>query len=119
MWTVDCGTEGLEIEGELKHFYCFFIGKSSVVTRRYPMAQLLLREALLKAHEIYGKDHLKYADCLQDYAFYLLNVDKVGLSVQAYEEALQIRTDILGSHNLLVAKLYEELAYATYVFEYR
>jgi len=93
-------------------------GKSSVVTRRYPLAQLLLREALLKAHEIYGKDHLKYADCLQDYAFYLLNVDKVGLSVQAYEEALKIRTDILGHNNLLVAKLYEELAYATYVFEY-
>jgi len=93
-------------------------GKSSVVTRRYPLAQLLLREALLKSHEIYGKDHLKYADCLQDYAFYLLNVDKVGLSVQAYEEALKIRTDILGHNNLLVAKLYEELAYATYVFEY-
>ena len=31
---------------------------------------------------------------------------------------LQIRTDILGHNNLLVAKLYEELAYATYVFEY-
>ena len=31
---------------------------------------------------------------------------------------MQIRTDILGHNNLLVAKLYEELAYATYVFEY-
>ena len=66
-------------------------GKSCVVTRRYPLAQLLLREALLKAHEIYGQHHLKYADCLQDYAFYLLNVDKVGLSVQAYEQALNVR----------------------------
>ena len=66
-------------------------GKSCVVTRRYPLAQLLLREALLKAHEVYGQQHLKYADCLQDYAFYLLNVDKVGLSVQAYEQALHVR----------------------------
>ena len=65
-------------------------GKSCVVTRRYQLAQLLLREALLKAHEIYGQHHLKYADCLQDYAFYLLNVDKVGLSVQAYEQALNV-----------------------------
>ena len=70
-----------------------------MVTRRYPLAQLLLREALLKAHEIYGKDHLKYADCLQDYAFYLLNVDKVGLSVQAYEEALKVRKKILWIPN--------------------
>lgn len=93
-------------------------GKSSVVTRRYPLAQMLLREALLKAHATYGPRHLKYADCLQDYAFYLLNVDNVGLSVQAYEEALTIRNEILGQNNLLVAKLYEELAYATYVHEY-
>ena len=69
------------------------------MTRRYPLAQLLLREALLKAHEIYGKDHLKYADCLQDYAFYLLNVDKVGLSVQAYEEALKVRKKIIWIPN--------------------
>ena len=65
-------------------------GKSSVVTRRYEMAQMLLRESLLRAHATYGPNHLKYADCLQDYAFYLLNVDNVGLSVQAYEEALKV-----------------------------
>jgi len=53
-----------------------------------------------------------------DFAFYLLNVDEVGKSVQAYQEALIIREKILGHHNLLVAKAYEELAYATYVHEY-
>merc|ERR1719436_1444881 len=53
-----------------------------------------------------------------DFAFYLLNVDEVGKSVQAYQEALTIRESILGHHNLLVAKAYEELAYATYVNEY-
>jgi len=30
----------------------------------------------LRARDVYGENHLKYADCLVDYAFYLLNVDE-------------------------------------------
>merc|ERR1712223_1005811 len=93
-------------------------GKANVVRRQFSLAHLLLCEALLYAQEIFGKHHLRYADCLMDFAFYLLNVDEVGKSVQAYQEALTIREKILGHHNLLVAKAYEELAYATYVHEY-
>jgi len=93
-------------------------GKANVVRRQFYLAHLLLGEALLYAQEIFGKHHLRYADCLMDFAFYLLNVDEVGKSVQAYQEALSIRESILGHHNLLVAKAYEELAYATYVHEY-
>lgn len=93
-------------------------GKANVVRRQFYLAHLLLGEALLYAQEIFGKHHLRYADCLMDFGFYLLNVDEVGKSVQAYQEALSIRESILGHHNLLVAKAYEELAYATYVHEY-
>merc|ERR1712223_292380 len=93
-------------------------GKANVVRRQFSLAHLLLCEALLYAQEIFGKHHLRYADCRMDFAFYLLNVDEVGKSVQAYQEALTIREKILGHHNLLVAKAYEELAYATYVHEY-
>merc|ERR1711997_832224 len=93
-------------------------GKANVVRRQFYLAHLLLCEALLYAQEIFGKQHLRYADCLMDFGFYLLNVDEVGKSVQAYQEALSIRESILGHHNLLVAKAYEELAYATYVHEY-
>lgn len=58
--------------------------------RQFSLAHLLLKEALLHAKDIFGKNHLKYADCLFDYAFYLLNVDEVSKSVLAYEEALQV-----------------------------
>jgi tetratricopeptide (TPR) repeat protein len=93
-------------------------GKASVLRRQFPKAEILLREALLRARDVYGENHLKYADCLVDYAFYLLNVDGVVKSVQAYEKALTVREKILGKENLLVARAYEELAYATYVNEY-
>ena len=33
----------------------------------------------------FGIRHLKYADCLSDFAFYLLSIDYVGLSVKYYE----------------------------------
>ena len=72
----------------------FVIGKASVVRRHFPLAQLLLSEALLYTQDVFGKHHLKYADCLVDYAFYLLNVDEVAKSVQAYEEALKVRLNI-------------------------
>ena len=88
-----------------------------MVRRQFSLAHLLLCEALLYAQEIFGKHHLRYADCLMgkylflmqyrylmklkllsnllfffsDFAFYLLNVDEVGKSVQAYQEALTVR----------------------------
>ena len=65
-------------------------GKASVLRREFPKAEILLREALLRARDVYGENHLKYADCLVDYAFYLLNVDGVTKSVQAYEKALSV-----------------------------
>lgn len=65
-------------------------GKASVLRRQFPKAEILLREALLRARDVYGENHLKYADCLVDYAFYLLNVDGVVKSVQAYEKALTV-----------------------------
>lgn len=65
-------------------------GKASVLRRQFPKAEILLREALLRARDVYGENHLKYADCMVDYAFYLLNVDGVMKSVQAYEKALSV-----------------------------
>merc|ERR1712223_2361132 len=85
-------------------------GKANVVRRQFSLAHLLLCEALLYAQEIFGKHHLRYADCLMDFAFYLLHVDEVGKSVQAYQEALTIREKILGHHNLLVASSQRVLA---------
>ena len=36
----------------------------------------------MQARETYGVTHCKYADCLIDYGFYLLNVDCITASMQ-------------------------------------
>lgn len=44
----------------------------------FPFSLFLFREH-------FGKRHPKYADTLQDYGFYLLNVDSVAASVKVYQ----------------------------------
>lgn len=92
--------------------------KSCVVKRHFKKANLLIMMAVTKTRSIYGSHHQKYADALLDYGFYLLNVDAITSSVEVYNEALQIKTEIFGSMNLLVAVAHEDLAYALYVREY-
>ncbi|XP_055712550.1 amyloid protein-binding protein 2 [Phlebotomus papatasi] len=92
--------------------------KSCVVKRHFKKANLLIMMAVTKTRSIYGSNHQKYADALLDYGFYLLNVDAITSSVEVYNEALQIKTEIFGSMNLLVAVAHEDLAYALYVREY-
>ncbi|GAB0087221.1 Amyloid protein-binding protein 2 [Sergentomyia squamirostris] len=91
---------------------------SCVVKRHFKKANLLIMMAVTKTRCIYGRQHQKYADALLDYGFYLLNVDAIASSVDAYNEALQIKTQIFGTMNLLVAVAHEDLAYALYVREY-
>nr|KAG5686436.1 hypothetical protein BaRGS_017704 [Batillaria attramentaria] len=68
--------------------------------------------------EHFGAHHPKYSDALLDYGFYLLNVDAITSAVQVYQMALDIRISVFGGNNLFVAIAYEDLAYASYVFEY-
>jgi hypothetical protein len=89
-----------------------------VANRQFAKAKILIQEALLLARERYGEHHLKYADCLVNYGYYLCDVDCAAESVQAYRTALIIREKCLGPKNLLVATGYKDLAYATYVHEY-
>ncbi len=51
----------------------------------------LLQEAVLRTREVFGDAHPKYAECLTDLGYYLLNVDQVGKSLKAYETALRVR----------------------------
>ena len=64
--------------------------KACVVRREFSKAEILIHEAVLLAREIYGEHHPKYADCLADFGFYLLNVDGVSKSYQAYDSALKV-----------------------------
>lgn len=93
--------------------------KSCIMKRQLPQANLLIRQAMSLADELYSVDqHPRYADTLIDYGFFLLNFDCVRESVKMYEKALNIRKKVFGKNNLLVAMVYEDLAYAQYVKEY-
>ena len=64
--------------------------KACVVKRLFAKAELLIQAAVGLAREVFGTSHPKYADCLVDYGFYLLNVDSIRKSLQAYRNALEV-----------------------------
>ncbi|XP_011699990.1 PREDICTED: amyloid protein-binding protein 2 [Wasmannia auropunctata] len=92
--------------------------KSCVVKREFQKADLLIKEAVYLAREVFDTDHPKYSDVLIDYGFFLLNFDSISNSVTIYKTALDIRRTIFGRTNLHVALAHEDLAYALYVHEY-
>ncbi|XP_014281356.1 amyloid protein-binding protein 2 isoform X2 [Halyomorpha halys] len=92
--------------------------KSCVVKREFTKAEALSTTAVYYAKKLYGEKHLKHADALLDYGFYLLNSDSMKDSVTVYEMALNLKEEVFGSLNLHVAVTHEELAYALYVHEY-
>ncbi|CAI9741525.1 protein-binding 2 [Octopus vulgaris] len=92
--------------------------QACVVKREFRKAGQLIKSAVQYASEHFGQRHPKYADTLQDYGFYLLNVDSVAASVKVYQMALDIRLSVFGGNNFHVAVAHEDLAYASYVHEY-
>ncbi|XP_065663359.1 amyloid protein-binding protein 2 isoform X2 [Hydra vulgaris] len=92
--------------------------KACIIKRLFCEARVYTLEALKLARYWFGIRHLKYADCLSDFAFYLLSIDNVGLSVKYYEMALSVRKEQLGEKNILTAMTHEDLAYALYVRDY-
>ena len=59
--------------------------KVCVVKREFSRAEMLIRQALALAKEGFGEQHPKYADCLMDYGFFLLNVDRINQSSEVYQ----------------------------------
>jgi hypothetical protein len=99
--------------------------KACVVKREFRKAEILVKQAVCLAKGQYGTSHAKYADCLIDYGFYLLNVDCITASMQAraaspiqsalclavyfynlacqvYKNALDVRLECFGKENLQV-----------------
>ncbi|XP_076669852.1 protein interacting with APP tail-1 [Andrena cerasifolii] len=93
-------------------------GKSCALKREFQKADLLIRQALYLAKEVFGTNHLVYSNVLTDYAFYLLNFDSINNSVTIYKMALDIRQAVFGKINLHVALSHENYGYALYVIEY-
>lgn len=58
--------------------------KSCVVKREFHKAELLIKEAVYLARDLYGSKSVKYADALLDYGYYLLNRDSVQQAVAVY-----------------------------------
>lgn len=92
--------------------------KACVVKREFHKAELLIKEAVYLARDVYGSKSVKYADALLDYGYYLLNRDSVQQAVVVYRECLQIRKAAYGRYNLMTAIILEDLSYALYVKEY-
>ncbi len=51
---------------------------------------ITMQEAVIRTREVFGDNHPKYAECLTDLGYYLLNVDQIGKSLKAYETALKV-----------------------------
>ncbi|GFY46220.1 amyloid protein-binding protein 2 [Trichonephila inaurata madagascariensis] len=92
--------------------------RSCVVKKRFKQAEFLIKQAIRRAREKFGEHSLIYADTLLDYGYYLLHADCVGHAVEVYQKALDIHIEVLGGKNLLIAIAHEDLAYASYVYEY-
>lgn len=45
------------------------------------------------AQSVYNDHHPKYADCLMDYGFFLLNSDRIPKSLCAYNTALEVKVN--------------------------
>lgn len=92
--------------------------KTSIIKRLFKQAGLLIKHALCLTKRVIGEHHPKHAECLSDYGFYLLNIDAVAASVDAYQAALDLRLNLFATENLLTASSHEDLAYALYVRDY-
>ena len=82
--------------------------------REFAKAEILVKQALGISKTVFGDTHVKYADSLIDYGFYLLNVDRLTASVEVYQKALKVRETIFGGDNLKVAWVCRALAGAEF-----
>ncbi|GFT28365.1 amyloid protein-binding protein 2 [Nephila pilipes] len=92
--------------------------KSCVVKKQFKQAEFLIKQAVQRAREKFGDHSLIYADTLIDFGYFFLYADAIGHAVEVYQKALDIHIEVLGGKNLLIAIAHEDLAYASYVYEY-
>ena len=82
--------------------------KACTVKREFRKAEMLVKHSLLLAKATFGVEHVKYADCLINYGFYLLNVDRISASVEVFRNARDIRLKCFGKKNLQVCRFYQK-----------
>ncbi|XP_026289406.1 amyloid protein-binding protein 2 isoform X1 [Frankliniella occidentalis] len=94
------------------------LSKTCVVKRQFKKAEVVIRQAVRMANEVYEPNHFKLADALLDYGFFLLNYDCINHCVKVINKALDIKKATYRRKNIYVASALEDLAYALYVYEY-
>ncbi|XP_052870420.1 amyloid protein-binding protein 2-like [Anopheles cruzii] len=82
---------------------CRQLARACLARQFYAKANHLLRQAIARAGEWFGKQSAQYAETLEDYAMYLLARDNVTDCVNVFSEAQQIYLRLYGSRNLLLA----------------
>ncbi|XP_063683308.1 amyloid protein-binding protein 2-like [Bolinopsis microptera] len=112
----------LEVNENLNTASCITVlrrtAKVYINTRRFTCAEVLIKHAVELAGSLYGSNHPLYADTLQDYGFCLLHLDLVSQCVEVYMKAVDIIDKVFGENNIKTAVAHEDLAYATYVYDY-
>ncbi|XP_058065751.1 amyloid protein-binding protein 2-like [Anopheles bellator] len=82
---------------------CRQLARACLARQFFAKANHLLRQAIARAGEWFGKQSAQYAETLEDYAMYLLARDNVTECVNVFSEAQQIYLRLYGSRNLLLA----------------
>lgn len=95
------------------------VGKVMIAKRNFESARILIGEAVAVARQELGEETVVHAQCLEDKASLELSLDQVGNSIASSRQALRIYERLFPDLNLRVAICRENLAYSTYVYDYR
>ncbi|XP_011187860.2 amyloid protein-binding protein 2 [Zeugodacus cucurbitae] len=93
--------------------------KACMAVREYRTACMLIKQAISMAENVFGRNHLKYADVMFDYAYFLLIYDKVERAVEIYTEVNKIRLNKLPRDSFLMGLTKAALANAYYLQKHR
>lgn len=75
---------GRKVEPRLEIDILRQCAKACVVKREFHKAELLVKEAVYLARDVYGANSVKYGDALLDFGYYLLNRDSVQQAISVY-----------------------------------
>lgn len=78
------GDGGQMVEPRLQIDILRQCAKACVVKREFHKAELLIKEAVYLARDVYGAKSVKYGDALLDFGYYLLNRDSVQQAIAVY-----------------------------------
>lgn len=94
-----------------------YSSKILICLRQFRAAMRLIEHAVYLTLKYFDGGR-RFTCVLFDFAFCLVNQDRVEQALQVYEKALQMREDQFGPFSVKTSQALEDVAYALYVHEY-